>query len=119
VIPIEVIYAKSTLGSGDSGYGALLASWGIGMVLGSVVFAGMRERGFPLLLMFSTVAVGISYLGLAAAPTLQAERVWVAGDALVGPSTVAGAMAQGRAAARAVLNARPKRLVEVGEQVPV
>jgi glutamate synthase (NADPH/NADH) small chain len=41
--------------------------------------------------------------GLAAAPKPRAERVWVAGDALVGPSTVAGAMAQGKAAAEAVL----------------
>jgi len=72
VIPIEVIYAKSTLGSSDSGYGALLASWGIGMVLGGLVFAGLRRTGFPLLLMYSTIAVGISYLGLAAAPTLLA-----------------------------------------------
>jgi MFS family permease len=72
VIPIEVIYAKSTLGSGDSGYGALLASWGIGMVLGGLLFAGLRRTGFPLLLFFSTLAVGISYLGLAAAPTLLA-----------------------------------------------
>jgi MFS family permease len=72
VIPIEVIYAKSTLGSGDSGYGALLASWGIGMVLGGLVFAGLRRTGFPLLLLYSTLAVGISYLGLAAAPTLLA-----------------------------------------------
>jgi MFS family permease len=70
VIPIEVIYAKSTLGAGDSGYGALLASWGIGMVLGSVVFAGMRSTGLPLLLIYSTIAVGASYLGLAAAPSL-------------------------------------------------
>lgn len=72
VIPIEVIYAKSTLGSGDSGYGALLASWGIGMVLGGLVFAALRRTGFPLLLMYSTIAVGVSYLGLAAAPTLRA-----------------------------------------------
>ncbi|HVB77366.1 MAG TPA: FAD-dependent oxidoreductase [Candidatus Nitrosotalea sp.] len=47
--------------------------------------------------------------GLAAAPTPQAGRVWVAGDALVGPSTVSGSMAQGRAAARAVLQSRPQR----------
>jgi glutamate synthase (NADPH) small chain len=47
--------------------------------------------------------------GIAAAPTPRAERVWVAGDALVGPSTVAGSMAQGREAARAVLRARPRR----------
>jgi len=72
VIPIEVIYAKSTLGSGDSGYGALLASWGIGMVLGGLVFAALRRTGFPMLLMYSTIAVGVSYLGLAAAPTLLA-----------------------------------------------
>ena len=70
VIPIEVIYAKETLGAGDSGYGALLASWGIGMVLGSVVFAAKRRSGLPLLLVLSTIAVGTAYLGLAVAPTL-------------------------------------------------
>ena len=58
-------------------------------------------------------------VGVAAAPNPQAERVWVAGDALVGPSTVAGAMAQGRAAARAVLKTRPRRLVEGEDRVPV
>jgi MFS family permease len=72
VIPIEVVYAKSTLDSGDSGYGVLLASWGIGMVLGGVLFAGLRRTGFPLLLLYSTIAVGLSYIALAAAPTLFA-----------------------------------------------
>jgi glutamate synthase (NADPH/NADH) small chain len=48
-------------------------------------------------------------LGFAAAPAPYADRVWIAGDALVGPSTVVGAMAQGRAAARAVLQVRPRR----------
>lgn len=70
VIPIEVIYAKESLGTGDSGYGLLLASWGVGMVLGSLVFAGIRRASLPLLLLFSTLAVGAGYLGLAAAPTL-------------------------------------------------
>jgi glutamate synthase (NADPH) small chain len=53
-------------------------------------------------------------VGFATAPTPQADRVWVAGDALVGPSTVSGAMAQGRAAARAVLQTRPKRVIARG-----
>jgi hypothetical protein len=70
VIPIEVIYAKSTLGSGDSGYGALLASWGVGMVAGSIVFGAVRSRGLPLLLLLSTIAIGVSYLFMAAAPNL-------------------------------------------------
>ena len=70
-IPIEVIYAKSTLDAGDAGYGALLASWGIGMVLGSIVFAAVRSRGLPTLLLASTITIGLAYLGLAAAPSLE------------------------------------------------
>ena len=70
VIPIEVIYSKQTLGTGDAGYGLLLASWGVGMVIGGVVFAAVRRAPLPLLLFFSTLAVGAGYLGLAVAPTL-------------------------------------------------
>ncbi len=70
VIPIEVIYSKETLDAGDSGYGLLLASWGAGMVLGSVIFAIARRAPLPYLLFFSTLLVGVGYLGLAAAPTL-------------------------------------------------
>jgi glutamate synthase (NADPH/NADH) small chain len=47
--------------------------------------------------------------GLAAAALPFQDRVWAAGDALVGPSTVVEAMAQGRRAADAVLRARPSR----------
>jgi len=72
VIPIEVVYAKETLGTSDSGYGIMLASWGGGMVLGSIIFAVARRVSLPILLFFSTLAVGAGYLGLAAAPTLAA-----------------------------------------------
>lgn len=48
-------------------------------------------------------------IGLEAASMPHAGRVWVVGDALVGPSTVVGAMAQGREAARSILRARPHR----------
>ena len=70
VIPIEVIYAKETLDAGDSGYGLLLASWGTGMVLGSLVFAGVRRARLSYLFFFSTLTVGAGYLGMAFAPTL-------------------------------------------------
>ena len=63
VIPVEVIYAKETLGAGDSGYGLMLASWGVGMVLGSLVFAAIRKASLAYLLLFSTLAVGAGYLG--------------------------------------------------------
>jgi MFS family permease len=70
VLPIEVIYAKETLDAGDSGYGLLLASWGGGMVLGSIVFAAVRRASLAFLLLFGTLAVGAGYLGMAAAPSL-------------------------------------------------
>jgi len=72
VIPIEVIYAKQTLGAGDTGYGVMLGSWGAGMVVGSIVFATVRRAPLPLLLFFSTVAIAGGYLGMAAAQTLAA-----------------------------------------------
>jgi glutamate synthase (NADPH/NADH) small chain len=48
-------------------------------------------------------------VGLWAASMPVSERLWVVGDALTGPSTVVEAMAQGRRAARAILDAQPAR----------
>jgi hypothetical protein len=70
VLPIEVVFAKETLDAGDTGYGFLLASWGAGMVTGSLLFAGLRQVSLRRLLWLSTLAIGIAYLGTAAAPTL-------------------------------------------------
>jgi MFS family permease len=70
VLPVEVVYVKETLGSNDTGYGLMLASWGLGMVAGGLLFARLRQARLSYLLLFSTVAIGAGYLGLAAAPTL-------------------------------------------------
>jgi transmembrane secretion effector len=70
VIPVEIVYVKETLGGGDSGYGALLASWGAGMVAGSLLFAVARRASLRSLLLFSTLAVGASYLAMSAAGSL-------------------------------------------------
>jgi MFS family permease len=106
VIPIEVIYTKQTLGTGDSGYGLLLASWGVGMLLGGIVFARLRRAPLPVLLFYSTVAVGAGYLGLAAAPSLAAACAasvlggtgngvqWVSAISAVQELTVAGMQAR-------------------------
>jgi MFS family permease len=70
VVPIEVIYAKESLGTTSAGFGVLLAAWGAGILLGSLLFLGLRNRsGFGLLLV-SSGAVGLSYLGMASAQTL-------------------------------------------------
>ena len=70
MIPIEVVFAKDTLDAGDAGYGALLASWGVGMVVGSLLFAALRRIPLRGLLLVSTLAIGVAYLATAVSPTL-------------------------------------------------
>jgi MFS family permease len=70
VLPVEIVYAQDTLNAGSSGYGALLAAWGGGMVLGSFVFAAARRTSLTALLLFSTMAVGASYVAMSAAGTI-------------------------------------------------
>lgn len=68
--PIEVGYAKVSLHAGDKGYGLLLGAWGLGVVVGSVVFARSMKRSLGILLSAGTLTVGLAYLGWALAPTL-------------------------------------------------
>jgi MFS family permease len=70
VIPIEVIYAKESLGTTDAGFGILLASWGAGIVIGSLVFLLVKQRSALTLITVSTALIGVAYLGMATAETL-------------------------------------------------
>ncbi len=69
-VPIEVAYMKKTLDAGDGGYGLLVTCWGVGVVLGSVVFARAGTRSLTVMLVGGTLAIGCGYLGFAIAPTL-------------------------------------------------
>ncbi len=68
--PVEVAYAKVTLHAGDRGYGLLIAAWGVGVVIGSIIFARAGKRPLGTMLTLGTLAVGLAYIGFAAAPTL-------------------------------------------------
>jgi MFS family permease len=70
VVPIEVIYAKESLGTSDAGFGILLASWGAGIVVGSLVFLIVKRRSPLLLIIVSTALIGLAYCGMATAETL-------------------------------------------------
>jgi predicted MFS family arabinose efflux permease len=73
IVPIEIIYAAETLDTDDLGYGILLSSWGAGIVLGSLVFLGVRRRSVSTLILSSTLAIGCAYLGMAVA-----RELWMA-----------------------------------------
>ena len=73
IVPIEIVYAAETLHTDDLGYGVLLSSWGAGIVLGSLVFMAVRRRSASTLILTSTLAIGVAYLGMA-----MARELWVA-----------------------------------------
>ena len=67
--PVEVAFAKVSLHAGDGGYGLLVTMWGVGVVLGSILFA--RWHGsLRVIISAGTLAVGLAYLGFSAAPSL-------------------------------------------------
>jgi MFS family permease len=72
VLPIEVAFAKDTLDAGDLGYGLLLAAWGAGMVVGSLLFSWLRRVRLVILLVGGTLAIGVAYSATAVAPSLAA-----------------------------------------------
>ena len=69
-IPVEVVYAQHALKAGAGGYGALLAAWGGGAVVGSAAYA--RWRGMPArtLITVGAGALGVGLAGMALSPSL-------------------------------------------------
>jgi MFS family permease len=70
ITPIEVVYATRTLDAGTLGFGILLGSWGVGMLIGAAEFARRRDAPMGLLLGAATAGIGVGYLGMAAAPEI-------------------------------------------------
>jgi predicted MFS family arabinose efflux permease len=75
IIPIEVVYAKQSLGTTSAGYGLLLAAWGSGIVIGSGIYAIVKARSVVALILLSTAVIGLAYVGLAVAQTLAVACV--------------------------------------------
>jgi MFS family permease len=70
IIPIEVVYAKETLGTSSLGFGVLITSWGLGIMIGSALFTRARGRPLGTLVLVSTAAIGAGYAVMAGAPSL-------------------------------------------------
>ena len=72
IVPIEIIYAKESLETTSAGYGVLLAAWGAGIFIGSLFYLRVKDRSPWALVVTSTLAVAVAYLGLAVAGSLLA-----------------------------------------------
>jgi MFS family permease len=68
--PVEVVYAEHTLHVGAGGYGAIVAAWGGGAVLGSLIYARWSRANIRVLLTAGSLAIAVGLGVLAAAPDL-------------------------------------------------
>jgi predicted MFS family arabinose efflux permease len=68
--PVEVVYAEQTLHVGAGGYGAIVAAWGGGAVLGSLIYARWARANIQLLLTGGSLVIAAGLGVLACAPDL-------------------------------------------------
>jgi predicted MFS family arabinose efflux permease len=69
-IPVEVVYAQKSLHAGAAGYGALLSGWGVGAMIGSVVYARWRRRSVRALMALSGVVLTLGFTLMASASSI-------------------------------------------------
>jgi predicted MFS family arabinose efflux permease len=69
--PIEVVYTRQALGAGPGGYGALVATWGVGVIAGNVIYTWSARRSLAAALVISTLAQGAALIGIGAAHSIE------------------------------------------------
>jgi predicted MFS family arabinose efflux permease len=77
-IPVEIVLAEHSLHAGAGGYGALLATWGGGALVGSVIFARWRRLPARTLISLSAVSLAVGFGLMASAPSLALALVGAA-----------------------------------------
>jgi hypothetical protein len=70
VVPVTVVYATVSLHAGPGAYAGILAAWGIGIAIGSAIQVRLARRVGQTMILVSTGAVAVGYLGTAVAPSL-------------------------------------------------
>jgi predicted MFS family arabinose efflux permease len=112
ILPVEVVLVTDTLGASDSALGVVLAAWGGGAVVGSLLLPRVGGSRAPLAIFAAVVTIAVAYLGMGAAPSVS---IVVGFSALGGVANGVGAslvltLIQARTAER--FQARVNGLVE-------
>lgn len=73
--PSLLPYATESLAAGVGAYGLILSLWGLGIIVGSVLFSRMLDRSMVLLAAIGTAIGALGYVGLGLAPTVAVAGV--------------------------------------------
>jgi hypothetical protein len=75
-IPIEVVFVTKTLHGSDAAFGAVVAAWGAGMIVGGIVYARWSGANGPAALLATASLQAAGCLGMGLSPTVTAVIVW-------------------------------------------
>lgn len=70
--PALLAYSEQSLSAGVEGYGVIVTAWGIGMVVGGLIYARVSDRSLVRVFVVGVLAAATGYIGLGLAPTLAA-----------------------------------------------
>jgi hypothetical protein len=76
ISPVEVAFITGTLGQSNASLGAVLATWGAGMVAGGAAISRLRVAPPRVLLGAATLALAVSCLGVAASTSMASVLAW-------------------------------------------
>ena len=75
VVPVDVLYIKSTLHGSDLDYGLFIAAWGIGQLAGNLLYARRLGGALHPMLIAGTVTMSVAYFSFGLAPTFSVACV--------------------------------------------
>lgn len=70
ILPVEVVFVTDTLGASVGAYGVVLAAWGGGVVVGSVVLTSLGGPPTRSVLLASLTVMAVSYIAMGASNTV-------------------------------------------------
>jgi predicted MFS family arabinose efflux permease len=74
-VPVEVVFAEHTLHAHASGYGWLLAAWGGGAIIGSVIYGRWHGSPARVLIVLGTITPCVGFLVMSTADGLAVAAV--------------------------------------------
>lgn len=78
--PALLAYSEDSLGAGIEGYGLIVTAWGVGMVVGGLIYARVSQMALLRIFVAGVVAAAGGYIGLGLAPAIG----WAVAAAVLG-----------------------------------
>ncbi len=82
ILPVEVVFVSDTLGASVGAYGVVLAAWGAGAILGSILLTRLGGFATRSVLLASLTVVAVSYIAMGASDSVTLVALFSLGGGI-------------------------------------